>query len=86
MTFELSKSFHGVGIGPLPKILAVKWATKDQTTFHSVTFLLSQGFTHNIQRTSFIWKASANKGKIYVFNDGDYVQPCHKKLGVALIY
>ena len=29
---------------------------------------------------------SANKGKIYVLNDGDYVQPCHKKLGFALIY
>ena len=24
MTFELSKNFHGVGIGPLSKILAVK--------------------------------------------------------------
>ena len=26
------------------------------------------------------------KGKIYMLNDGDYVQPCHKKLGFALIY
>ena len=25
MTFKLSKNFHGVGIGPLSKILAVKY-------------------------------------------------------------
>ena len=31
MTGKLSKNFHGVGIGPLSKILAVKWRNLSQT-------------------------------------------------------
>ena len=31
MTFRLSKNFHGVGIGPLSKILAVKYAISLKT-------------------------------------------------------
>ena len=34
MTFRLSKNFHGVGIGPLSKILAVK------TSLHRVKIIL----------------------------------------------
>ena len=32
MTFELSKNFHGVGIGPLSKILAVNNKSKAHLT------------------------------------------------------
>ena len=39
MTFKLSKNFHGVGIGPLSKILVVKLAQAQQNS----TFLIISG-------------------------------------------
>ena len=40
MTFELSKNFHGVGIGPLSKILAVKYLSKLAEITFDLDFLI----------------------------------------------
>ena len=40
MTGKLSKNFHGVGIGPLSKIYAVKEVTNFSLTFGS-TYLIN---------------------------------------------
>ena len=40
MTGELSKKFHGVGIGPLSKILTVKVLTSITTYYVHVSFVI----------------------------------------------
>ena len=49
MTGKLSKNFHGVGIGPLSKILAVNGNLR----FSNISIVLTKKTTGNKQKTAF---------------------------------
>ena len=44
MTFELSKNFHGVGIGPFSKILAVKVISPNSMAFSEYRYFIKIAF------------------------------------------